>query len=207
MKRIGPVRAVEVLPSAGTSTPASGKDPKKAPREVPRALDDFDVQALLEEMPAPRSSKPGEARGAARKGRGSGGGSEGAVAAGLGVDVWVQFESFLGFRRALKAFRGRVLQKAGAELLCEYRVQVEEGSFMSDKKRKERADRRVREAEEVRATVRAYRHIFSCRFCLARAVMQILSPISGLRFETPRAQGSVRRRVKYHHVAEHMVRF
>lgn len=171
MAGIGPVRAVEVSPpvpdalrtrssgpgsasAVGTeSTSFAGSAARGA-----RATDslDFDVQALLDGMPQPRALAAEKARAGASKvggGGGSGGssgGGEGArgVAAGLSVDAWVQFESFRGFMRALKGFRGRVLQKAGAELLCDYRLEADVVGYMADEQRRERRERRTRESKE-----------------------------------------------------------
>lgn len=69
----------------------------------------------------------------------------------LHVDAWVQFTSFRGFERALKTLRGRVLQKAGAEMLCEYRLGVDVTGYMTEARRRDRVASRAREAQEVRA--------------------------------------------------------
>lgn len=169
MSRIGPVRAVEVAPSAPrVETPTSAAAASAALRggsSSSLAAKGFDVHALLDKMPQPRAlakgNGKGEGGGVGRSvGGSSGGGARGgaagagaeAVSVGLNVDAWVQFESFRGFDMALKVFQGRVLQKTGAELLCEYRLGADVTGYMTEERRKEREEARAREAEEVQRT-------------------------------------------------------
>lgn len=171
MSKIGPVRAVEVAPSAParteappTKTTATAAATSSA---TPSLLGDkeFDVHALLENMPQPRAlsrnkgSKAatvpvdrgggGRVSGAGGRAAAVGAGSAAGVGAGLNVDAWVQFASLRGFARALEVFGGRVLKKDGAELLCEYRLGVDVTGFMTDEKRNERKEARARDAKEV----------------------------------------------------------
>lgn len=192
MSRLGPVRAVEVMPSApprdgdldssadggGSSSAApapayagAGHHHTKSGRTngaSGAATNDFDVNALLSNMPKPRALAKGN-KGAGAGGGGGGGGRAGggraAVASrsggdgvgvgevlsvGLHVDAWVQFASFRGFRRALSALGGRTLKRAGAELLCEYRLGVETTGYMTEERRRARVAARARQAQEVR---------------------------------------------------------
>ncbi|CAN0435726.1 unnamed protein product, partial [Ectocarpus fasciculatus] len=73
------------------------------------------------------------------------------LSVGLHVDAWVQFATFRGFRRALEAFRAKTLQKAGAELVCEYRLGVDASGYMTEGRRRERVVARAEKAREVRA--------------------------------------------------------
>ena len=161
MSALGPVRAVEVAPSAPDAS--SEKNPAAAAAAEPtKKPADFDVNALLENMPQPRALAKGKGggRGGGRGGAGAdsvggGGGSGGGLvvvglAAGLNVDAWVQFEGFRGFERALKGLRGRVMQHRNAELLCEYQLGVDTTGYMTDGKRREREIARAEEANEVR---------------------------------------------------------
>ncbi|CAM9933789.1 unnamed protein product [Scytosiphon promiscuus] len=187
MGTLGPVRAVEVEPSApsessfdgdsasatagggggGGSGGGSGSRRKgNKDGRTAAAIADFDVNALLENMPKPRALKGGGNRGGKGGANGtaavpvviaSGGGGGSAVGVGSGgnlmsvglhVDAWVQFASFRGFRRALEALRGKTLQKAGAELLCEYRLGVDVTGYMTEARRRERAVLRAKNAQE-----------------------------------------------------------
>lgn len=173
MSALGPVRAVEVEPSApsdssvdnDSAAPTAGgggggsrRKGNKNGRPGATAIADFDVNALLENMPKPRALKGGN-RGANGKtgvavSGANGGGSLGLggnlMSVGLHVDAWVQFASFRGFRTALEALRGKTLQKAGAELLCEYRLGVDVTGYMTEARRRERAVLRAKNAKEVR---------------------------------------------------------
>lgn len=159
MNGLGTVRAVEVAHSihgdSSTENASTGSGGGGGGSSV-NASPDFDVNALLENMPKPRALGKGKkgAASARRGGVGTAGGggavgSSGAVAVGLNVDAWVQFTSFRGFERALKALRGRVLQKAGAELICEYKLGVDVTGYMTQDQRRKREIRRSQEAHEV----------------------------------------------------------
>lgn len=178
MSKLGAVRSVEVKPSvpgdptdpAATATAAAAAKAaaKAAAGSSNGSVESFDVHALLEHMPQPRALAKGSGSlgagrtgaggaGGGRSGGGGGGGrrrGEGGVGGGMSVDLhvdaWVQFTSLQGFERALKTLRGRVLQKAGAELLCEYRLGVDVTGYMTEERRRERVAIRAREAQEVR---------------------------------------------------------
>lgn len=188
MSRLGPVRAVEVIPSAprdrdlddpstdgggssaasSASTGARHKHTNNGRTAAAAAATtgDFDVNALLSNMPKPRALAKGNKRGggggggagggrvsaAGRSGSASGGvvGVGEMLSVGLHVDAWVQFASFRGFRRALMALGGRTLKKAGAELLCEYRLGVDVTGFMTEERRRARVAARAKKAQEVR---------------------------------------------------------
>ena len=100
----------------------------------------------------------------------------------LHVDAWVQFTSFRGFERALKTLRGRVLQKAGAELLCEYRLGVDVTGYMTEERRRERVAIRAREAQEVRGGHSLQCSSSSLLFCVVieNRLRQLRSQRSGL---------------------------
>eukprot|EP00903_Cladosiphon_okamuranus_P016992 g15661.t1 len=174
MSRLGPVRAVDVIPSAPRDSdlepPADGDGSrhnnhhhtKNAKKSAAGAADsDFDVNALLSNMPKPRALAKGNKGGGGGGGGGGrasvvgrsssasgGGGVREALSVALHVDAWVQFSSFRGFRRALSALRGRVLKKAGAELLCEYRLGVDVTGFMTEEQRRARGGARAKKAQE-----------------------------------------------------------
>ncbi|CAM9884037.1 unnamed protein product, partial [Choristocarpus tenellus] len=166
MSRLGHVRCVEVAPSAaatgGNTSPSLSSMHLSKGQQLnnsrPRnrrggtwggagslGPGDLSVDALLAGLGPPGSSA-----------KGFGGGGAGTATAGTGVDVglnvdaWVQFSSLSGLERAVKTFRGRVLRMNGADMVCEYRVGVDMGGFMSDKLQKSRAEARRKEAEEVR---------------------------------------------------------
>ncbi|CAM9674948.1 unnamed protein product, partial [Ectocarpus sp. 8 AP-2014] len=120
---------------------------------------DFDVNALLENMPKPRALAKDKGGGSKGSGSRPGGRSGGSGSAGLGlggdilsvglhVDAWVQFASFRGFQGALEALRAKTLQKAGAELVCEYRLGVDASGFMAEDQRRERVVARAEKARE-----------------------------------------------------------
>ncbi|CAM9666023.1 unnamed protein product, partial [Ectocarpus sp. 8 AP-2014] len=120
---------------------------------------DFDVNALLENMPKPRALAKDKGGGSKGSGSRPGGRSGGSASAGLGlggdilsvglhVDAWVQFASFRGFQGALEALRAKTLQKAGAELVCEYRLGVDASGFMAEDQRRERVIARAEKARE-----------------------------------------------------------
>lgn len=179
MSKFGPVRAVEVEPSAPRDDPDTGsgggaaaappsagggaRHNKKNGRGNDAGAADFDVDALLSNMPKPRALAKGNrgsggsgGKAAGRTGDGGSGGLAGgasdgdALSVGLHVDAWVQFGSFRGFRRALSALTGRVLKKAGAELLCEYRLGVDVSGYMTEERRRARVAVRAKRAKEVR---------------------------------------------------------
>lgn len=152
MSRLGAVQSVEVAPSAPEDSPsvhasaAAGSGNSKPL--------DFDVHALLEKMPQPRALAKGKGGGGgggvgSGRGGGAGAGVVGELSVGLNVDAWVQFASFRSFERALKALKGRVLQKIGAELVCEYRLGVDVARYMTEERRREREGMRARQAKEV----------------------------------------------------------
>lgn len=178
MSKLGAVRSVEVKPSvpgnpsadpAATATAAAATKAASKPGAGKSNSLDFDVHALLEHMPQPRALAKGSGSwgggragaggtGGGRGGGGGGGGGrrrgEGGLGGGMSVDLhvdaWVQFTSFRGFERAMKALRGRVLHKAGAEMLCEYQLGVDVTGYMTEERRRERVAVRAREAQEVR---------------------------------------------------------
>ncbi|CAM9575627.1 unnamed protein product [Ectocarpus sp. 12 AP-2014] len=171
MSKFGPVRAVEVQPSAPIDSSIDSSDAaaafagggggggQRSSKKSGRPSADFDVNALLENMPKPRAlakDKGGGSKGSGSRpgGRSGGSGSAGLVlggdilSVGLHVDAWVQFASFLGFQGALEAMRAKTLQKAGAELVCEYRLGVDTSGFMTEDRRRERVIDRAEKARE-----------------------------------------------------------
>lgn len=162
MSAFGDVRAVEVAPCNPDAS--SRERPADATRSTSRSTD-FDVNALLENMPQPRALAKGKSGGSARRRGGSclGNGSSssssrsggvdsavGGVAVDLNVDAWVQFEGFRGFKRALKGLKGRVMQHRNAKLLCEYQLGVDVTGFMTHEQCREREVARAEEARKVR---------------------------------------------------------
>lgn len=150
MRKFGTVRSVEVAPSVLSGDDATTDSPAAVAGTRTKPVG-FDVHALLENMPQPRALAKGKGGG----GRGSGGGGvggvglSGVVSVGLNVDAWVQFASFGSFKRALKGLQGRVLQKAGADLMCEYRLGVDVAGHMTEEKRRERDLIRRQDTKEV----------------------------------------------------------
>lgn len=161
MSAFGHVRAVEVAPCNPNAS--SRERPAEATGSTSKSAD-FDVNALLENMPQPRALAKGKSEGSARGrgGSGLGNGSSsssnlggidsavGGVTVGLNVDAWVQFEGFRGFERALKGLRGRVMQHRNAELLCEYQLGVDVTGYMTHEQCREREIARAEEARKVR---------------------------------------------------------
>lgn len=152
MSRLGAVRSVEVAPCVPDGLPGTLAS-AAAGSANGRPLD-FDVHALLENMPQPRALAKGKAGGGGGGGgrvggAEGGGGVVGGLSVGLNVDAWVQFASFRGFGRALRALQGRVLQKVGAELVCEYRLGVDKTGYMTEERRRERGGIRARQEQEV----------------------------------------------------------
>ncbi|CAB1101046.1 unnamed protein product [Ectocarpus sp. CCAP 1310/34] len=170
MSKFGPVRAVEVQPSAPSDSSIDSSDAaaafaggggggQRSSKKSGRPSADFDVNALLENMPKPRAlakDKGGASKGSGSRpgGRSGGSGSTGLgldgdiLSVGLHVDAWVQFASFWGFQGALEALRAKTLQKAGAELVCEYRLGVDASGFMTEDQRRERVIARAEKARE-----------------------------------------------------------
>lgn len=160
MSAFGHVRAVEVAPC---NPDASSRERLAEATGSTSRSADFDVNALLENMPQPRALAKGKSESSAR-GPGNGSSSRlegidsavGGVSVGLNVDAWVQFEGFRGFERALKGLRGRVMQHRNAELLCEYQLGVDVTGYMTHEQCREREIARAEEARKVRDSDELY---------------------------------------------------